>query len=174
MTGRERAAELIATWFYSGKSPKAPGTIGSLATLPLAYLLHLTGGAFLYVAATALVFVIGLWATRVELERRAAAGDEAHDPSDIVIDEVAGQLVAIAPLSIALTMMDVPAHIFPWPGWVGGFVAFRFFDILKPPPVSWAERAPGALGVMLDDVVAGALAALVMLGAAAIAHGWFG
>jgi phosphatidylglycerophosphatase A len=173
MTGTQRVAEAIATWLYTGKSPKAPGTVGSLATLPLAYLLHLAGGAYLYVVGIALAFFVGLWATRVELERRAAAGEEAHDPGDIVIDEVAGQLIAIAPLSIALTMMDTPAHVFPWPGWVGGFVMFRFFDILKPPPVSWAERLPGAMGVMLDDVVAGVLAALVMLAAAAVAHGWF-
>ncbi len=173
MTGVERTAEVISTWFYTGKSPKAPGTVGSLATLPFAYLLHFLGGAYLYVAGIALAFAVGLWATKVELERRAAAGEDAHDPSDIVIDEVAGQLIAIAPLSIALTMMEAPSHLFPWPGWVGGFVLFRLFDILKPWPVSWAERAPGALGVMLDDVVAGVLAGAVMLIAAAIAHGWF-
>ncbi len=173
MTGAQRAAEVIATWLYTGKSPKAPGTVGSLATLPLAYLLHLVGGAYLYVIGIALAFFVGLWATRVELERRAASGEEAHDPGDIVIDEVAGQLIAIAPLSIALTMMDTPSYVFPWPGWVGGFVMFRFFDVLKPWPVSWAEKAPGALGVMLDDIVAGVMAAIVMLVAAAVAHGWF-
>ncbi len=172
MTGSQRAAEVIATWFYTGKSPKAPGTVGSLATLPFGYLLHYLGGPIALGVGIAAAFVIGLWATKVELERRASKGQEAHDPSDIVIDEVAGQLIALLPLSIGLAMIGTEGHVFPWPGWIGGFVLFRFFDVLKPPPVSWAERAPGAMGVMLDDVVAGVLAALVMLAVAAVAHGW--
>ena len=58
-------------------------------------------------------------------------------------------------------------------GWVLGFLLFRFFDIVKPPPVNWADRIKGPLGVMLDDIVAGALTALITVMAAGIAHGWF-
>ena len=62
--------------------------------------------------------------------------------------------------------------MFPWPGWVAAFLLFRAFDILKPPPVSTAERLPGALGVMADDLVAGLISAILVTAAAAIAHGW--
>ena len=69
-------------------------------------------------------------------------------------------------------MMGAAPSVFPWPGWVGGFLMFRFFDIVKPPPVSWCDR-PGHWGVMLDDVVAGILAGALMLLAAGVSHGWF-
>ena len=90
----------------------------------------------------------------------------------MIADELAGQMLALAPLSLGLFLAGAPAHVFPWPGWVGAFVMFRLFDILKPPPVSTAERLPGALGVMADDLVAGLMAAIVVTIAAAVAHGW--
>ncbi len=96
-----------------------------------------------------------------------------QDPSEVVIDELAGMMLALWPLSAGLTLTGAQAHVWPWPGWVLGFLLFRFFDIVKPPPVSWAERVPGALGVMLDDVVAGGLTALIALVAAGVAHGWY-
>ena len=89
-----------------------------------------------------------------------------------MIDEVVGQWVALMPLSLGLWAAGAPAHLFPWPGWVGGFVLFRLFDIWKPGPVGWADRRKGPTGVMLDDVVAGVLAALVVTLLAAVAHGW--
>lgn len=159
---------LIATFFGVGLLPGAPGTWGSLAALPLAMLLHYLGGFPLLAAATLAIFFAGWWATAAET---ANGGD--HDPSEIVIDEVAGQLVALFPLSAGLWLMDRPPQVFPWPGWVAAFVLFRFFDIVKPFPVSWADRKPTPLGVMLDDIVAGVLAALVVLVSAAVAHGWF-
>ncbi|MEM6663784.1 MAG: phosphatidylglycerophosphatase A [Pseudomonadota bacterium] len=149
-----------------GRIPFAPGTWGSLAALPLAWACHYLGGSWLLVAVTVLVFLLGLWATAQHLQGRA------EDPSEVVIDEVAGQMIALWPLSIALTVVGADPHIWPWPGWVGGFVLFRFFDVVKPPPVSWADR-PGAWGVMMDDVVAGMLAGGVVLLSAGISHGWF-
>lgn len=143
----------------------APGTWGSLAAIPLAWLLHWAGGFWLVAGATAALFVLGLWASGVYLAGRA------EDPSEIVIDEVVGQMIALWPLSFGLMMAGAPAHIFPYPGWIGGFLMFRLFDILKPPPVSWADR-PGAVGVMMDDVVAGSLAGAAVALAAGLAHGW--
>ncbi|MEM7743499.1 MAG: phosphatidylglycerophosphatase A [Pseudomonadota bacterium] len=163
---RPALASQIATVGGVGFAPSAPGTFGSLATLPLAWALHAMGGIWLMVAATLALAVLGYWATRVYLAGRS------EDPKEVVIDEVVGQLIALWPLSAGLTLAGADPTTFPWPGWVGGFLMFRFFDIVKPPPVSWADR-PGALGVMLDDVVAGALAGTVMLLAAGVAHGWF-
>ena len=114
-----------------------------------------------------LVFLLGWWATVAETK-----GKEDHDPGEIVIDEVAGQWIALWPLSLGLWMISADPAVFPYPGWFGGFVLFRLFDILKPWPVSWADRQPTALGVMLDDVLAGILAALCVTALAAIAHGW--
>jgi phosphatidylglycerophosphatase A len=159
-------AAQIATVFGVGRVPRAPGTFGSLAAIPLAWGLHWAGGVMLFSAATVFLLVAGYWASRVYLDGKN------EDPSEVVIDEVVGMLIALWPLSWGLSMSGTAAHVFPWPGWVGGFLLFRFFDIVKPPPVSWADR-PGAFGVMLDDVVAGVLAGGMMLLAAGVAHGWF-
>ena len=156
---------LIVTGGGLGLIPKAPGTWGSLGALPRTWVLHGLGGLWLVAAATALVFVVGVWATHVYL------GGGAEDPSEVVIDEIAGQMLALWPLSFGLTHATVDPWLFPWPGWVGGFLLFRFFDIVKPPPVSWLDR-PGAWGVMLDDLAAGVLAAVVVTIAAGVAHGW--
>ncbi len=161
-----RAAELIATVGGIGRLPWAPGTWGTLVAIPLAWALHWAGGITLVVAATVVICGVGYWASGAYLDGRS------EDPSEVVIDEVAGMLIALWPLSWGLTMAGSESHIFPWPGWVGGFLVFRFFDIVKPPPVNWADR-PGPLGIMLDDVVAGVLTAVLMLIAAGVAHGWF-
>ncbi len=159
----------IATLGGIGRLPMAPGTWASLAALPLAALIH---GALSFpglLAATLGVLVVGGWAVAQDLRTR----DEA-DPAEIVIDELAGQWIALFPLSGGLWWMGADPAIFPWPGWVAGFALFRFFDIVKPPPVRWADRVPGALGVMLDDVAAGIMAGAVVMLAAAVAHGWLG
>lgn len=162
------AARLIATGFGAGLLPAAPGTWASLAALPAAMLLHRAGSFPLLLAATLAVLLLGFWAVSRELR-----GREGEDPGEIVIDEIAGQWIALWPLSAGLWWTGAAPHLFPWPGWVGAFLLFRFFDILKPPPVRWADRLPGAAGVMLDDVLAGLMAAAVLLLSAAVAHGWF-
>lgn len=182
--------ERVATLLGVGYLPGAPGTWASVLAIPLAWVLHALGGFLLLAVATLAVIVAGYWVTALVLAERAAhPGDAldlewdesnsafvrrgAEDPSEIVIDELAGMLIALWPLSAGLALTGAAWHVWPWPGWVLGFLLFRFFDIVKPPPVSWAERAPGALGVMLDDIVAGALTALLALLAAGISHGWF-
>jgi phosphatidylglycerophosphatase A len=158
---------IITTFGYVGLLPHLPGTWGSLAALPCAWALHWLGGFPLLLVATLVVIAVGTWATQVEL-----VGRELEDPSEIVIDEVAGMWIALFPLSLGLWMMGAPAHLFPWPGWLGAFVLFRILDMAKPWPMSWADRQKGSAGVMLDDILAGIITALVMALAAALAHGW--
>lgn len=156
----------ITSFFGAGLLPVAPGTWGSLAALPAGYLLHYLGGFPLLLAATVLVFALGLWATA-----KATEGQDDHDPSEIVIDEVVGQWIALMPISAGMWHAGFAPHLFPWPGWVGAFLMFRLFDIWKPWPVSWADNMHTPLGVMLDDVLAGIMAAIVVLGAAVLWHG---
>lgn len=150
-----------------GFAPVAAGTVGSLAALAAGYLLHWLGGFPLLAAATLAALAAGLWAARAEGD---APGK--FDPSWIVIDEVVGMWIALFPLSLGLWLHDAPPALFPWPGWVSAFLIFRLLDIWKPGPVGWADRRSGAFGVMIDDVIAGALAAVVVTAMAAIAHGW--
>ena len=155
---------VIATFFYAGTLRPAPGTWGSAAALPALYLLHVLGGFTLVVAATLVVFFVGWWGTAQETR-----GRDDHDPSEIVIDEVAGMWIALWPVSLGAQMAGAPVTAL-WPGWIVAFFAFRLFDIWKPGPVGWADRRSDALGVMLDDVAAGILAALVVAAAAGVAH----
>ena len=142
-------SKLIATVFGVGHMRPAPGTWGSAAGVGLAYLLHLLGGFPLLVVATVLVFFAGWWATAQETR-----GKDDHDPSEIVIDEVAGQFLALWVVSFGAAHAGVPAHAL-WPGWIAAFVLFRLFDITKPNLVGWADQRGDALGVMLDDMIAG-------------------
>jgi phosphatidylglycerophosphatase A len=133
-------AHLVATLGGVGLIRLAPGTWGSLVVLPLVLL----GPAACLVLALVLT-VAGFWAApRVTTGR----GD---DPSWFVADEGAGMLLALAALPAATL-----------PGVLLAFLLFRALDILKPWPVCWADAQPGAFGVMLDDVVAGVLAACVI------------
>lgn len=155
----------IATVGGVGLLRPAPGTWGSLAALPLAYGLHVFGGFPGLLLATIIVTGVGVWATAV-----STAGQHDHDPSEIVIDEVAGQFVALMPLSYPAWSMGIDITAL-WPGWIAAFVLFRLFDISKPGPVGWADRRHDAIGVMLDDVIAGILAAICVIALAGIYHG---
>ena len=162
-------SRIVATFLYVGYLKPAPGTWASAAALPVGFLLHGMGGFPALAVATAVAFLAGVWATG----RMIAAG-AGEDPAEIVIDEVAGMWLALWPLSAGLWLGGADPWVFPWPGWVGAFLLFRLFDIWKPGPVGWADRQPGAMGVMLDDLIAGAFAALGVTLAAALAHGAFG
>lgn len=158
---------LIATFGGIGLIPGPAGTWGSLAALPAGYALHWLGGFPLLAAATVAACALGFWAARVETFEQ-----DDLDPGHIVIDEVVGMWLALMPLSFGLWHADAPRGLFPWPGWVCGFLLFRLFDIWKPWPVRWADRRPGPAGVMLDDVLAGLMAAALVTLMAAVAHGW--
>ena len=157
-------SKLIATFFYTGLLPKAPGTWGSLAALPCAVALHGLGGFPALLLATVIVFFVGWWATIQE-----TSGRDDHDPGEIVIDEVAGQWVTLLPASYMFARHDLPLV---WPALLFGFIFFRLFDIFKPWPISWADRKETAFGVMLDDVLAGILAAAASAALAVLYH-WF-
>ena len=138
---------LVATFFGVGLLPWAPGTWASLATLPVAWLFHAVGGPHAAIIAIPVVFFAGWWAS-AEVSRRTTD----HDPGYIVIDEVAGQLVVIAAVAPDPLLYAI------------GFALFRLFDIVKPAFIGWADRTvAGGLGVMLDDLFAGACGALVLL-----------
>ena len=162
MTG---LARMIGTVLGVGYIRPAPGTWGSLVALPWAWLLHVLGGFPLLLLGVIAAFIKGWWATSV-MTRDSAD----HDPSEIVVDELAGQWIALLPISWAAWSMGLNILVM-WPGWIAAFILFRLFDILKPGPVGWADRRGDALGVMLDDVIAGVFAAVGVLVLAGLYHG---
>lgn len=144
-----RLADVIATWFGCGFFPIAPGTIGSLAAVLIAYLAYrewnytpqwllLPFGILLYP---------GIWAADV-----AAGSRGKKDPGFVVVDEVLGQWLTLA----GATALNTKS-------WVAGFLLFRLFDIWKPYPARQFEALPGGLGIVMDDVMAGVYGALVLL-----------
>ncbi|MGC1550304.1 MAG: phosphatidylglycerophosphatase A [Rhodanobacter sp.] len=137
----------LACGFGSGLTPVAQGTFGSLAAiLPWLLLRHLS--LSLYVLVIVLGFAVGVWACNVA--GRALGVD---DHRSLVWDEFIGQWIAL-----------IPALLAPWWAVVIGFVLFRLFDVWKPWPIRWLDRhLKGGMGVMVDDVVAGIFAAVVLV-----------
>lgn len=159
-----RISHLISTVFGVGYLRPAPGTWASLLALALAWGLHLLGGPVALVLGIILACASGVWAIASETD-----GKEDHDPSEIVIDEVAGQWVALLPVSLGAA--NVGADITSlWPGFLFAFLFFRLFDIWKPGPIGRADRRDDALGVMLDDILAGLAAAICVVITAYIYH----
>ncbi len=135
----------IATGFYSGYLPKAPGTWGSLVGLLLFFLLH-TLNLQIYLAVVAVIFVIGTFAAG-EAEKIM----DRKDPGLVVIDEIVG---------ILITMIAIPATPLAM---ALGFILFRIFDIWKPFPIRLIDqRFHGGLGIMLDDIVAGVFSLVIL------------
>jgi len=136
----------LALGMGSGLSPKAPGTAGTLLTVPLVYFLQ-QQTLLIYLLATLFVLVTGSWVCGY-----AAKKLQVHDHASIVYDEVAGFLI---------TMIMVPAG---WYWMFSGFVLFRFFDAVKPWPISWFDKnIHGGFGIMLDDVIAGLISLCCLL-----------
>jgi phosphatidylglycerophosphatase A len=162
---KQQWAKITATVFYVGYMKPAPGTWGSLVALPLAWLIYQIGGIWLFVLAIPAAYIKGYIATKWMTE-----GTENHDPSEIVIDEVVGQWIALLPVLIGASMANV-SSLSVWPGWIAAFAFFRLYDIVKPGPVGWADRKDNATGVMLDDVIAGVFAAVCVIALAGLWHG---
>ena len=153
-TGKPRLAVFIATAAGLGLLPKAPGTIGSLGGLALAGVLRLIlvnrGFSYPEIVVSGLLFLIvgtfiGIWAIR-----QVEGFWQSHDDQRIVIDEVLGQ---------AIPLFILPIHQISH--FLISFLLFRILDITKPGPIGWADRLPGPWGTLLDDLIAGALAALI-------------
>jgi len=142
-------ATLVATVFGIGRLNPGPGSWGSATTVLLwsaiAYALPTSLRTPVLVAASVLVMLIGIPAAT-----QVARASATKDPQFVVIDEVAGQLVALIAVPLA------------WKTFLAGFILFRAFDILKPPPVRQLETLPEGTGIVLDDVAAGFYALLVM------------
>jgi phosphatidylglycerophosphatase A len=147
MDARERWVRRLATWFGCGNVPLAPGTMGALGAVPLHYLLKRFNPA-VYFAAVAIISAVGIWSAD---EMAKLLGEK--DPQCVVIDEVAGTLIAMGMVQKRGTKAELLA-----------LALFRAYDILKPGPVGKAEHAkPPGLGIMADDLVAGLLAGLTTL-----------
>jgi phosphatidylglycerophosphatase A len=139
----------VATLFGLGRLGFAPGTLGSLVALPIAWLIMRFGGMYALLGVTAIVAIAAIWVSDAYARE---SGDK--DPQDCIIDEVAGQMLAcaLAPLSLA--------------GFALAFVLFRLFDISKLWPISAVERIGGGAGIVGDDMLAGLIAGIVVATAA--------
>lgn len=142
----------IASGFGIGLSPRAPGTVGSLAALVPWWFLLRDQPPWIYALALVVAFAVGVWAAGWVIDRT-----RIEDPGVVVWDEFIGQWIALFLL---------PAG---WPWIIAAFALFRLFDIWKPWPVRWADRQlHGGTGAMLDDVLAGIYAFLVVQALAAL------
>lgn len=139
----------LATWFGCGLMKPGPGTWGTIGALPFGILLMALGGWPLLLLSAIGICAAGYWAAGKFEEQ---SGD--HDNGAIVIDEVAGMWIALVPTALSIPYV------------IAAFVLFRFFDIFKPWPISWADKKlPGAFGVMADDIIAGIFVAIILAGA---------
>ena len=148
-----KVLKFITTGFYSGLAPTAPGTFGSLAYL-IIWLLLFQQSFYLQIFALLLVTIGGYLATKAYLQLISSeSSDDSHaDPSYIVIDEWAGLALALLAASKTEPFTILLA-----------FMLFRLFDIWKPWLIAKADNLAGALGIMADDLLAGAGAALILI-----------
>jgi phosphatidylglycerophosphatase A len=147
----DRVAVAIATAGGTGYSPFAPGTVASALTVLVLWLVPFSRGGL--VAVLVIVGVVGTWAA--ERAERVLGG---KDPGAIVIDEVAGMIVSVVAFPLTLPLLLV------------GFLLFRLFDVMKPPPAHASQQLRGGIGVMIDDLIAGVYALIVLV----VARGIFG
>ena len=142
-------AKAVATFFGIGRLRPAPGTWGSLATALLWWLIasHLPVTLRIPIILLLIVVTVAIGIPAATLEARSCG---RKDPSHVVIDEVAGQLLTLVACPIA------------WRALLAGFILFRVFDILKPPPVRSMERLPEGTGIVVDDLGAGIYAWIVL------------
>jgi phosphatidylglycerophosphatase A len=135
----------VATLFGAGRSPFAPGTFGTLATIPLLLLAGWLLPSWGMAIATIGLILLAVWTAGIGAR---VLGE--HDPRAVVIDEAAGFFV---------TLLWLPLGTFTL---TAGFLLFRMMDVLKPPPARRAESLPGGWGIVIDDCIAGAYANLAL------------
>ena len=159
-----RVARVLAIWFGAGLLRPAPGTWGSLVAVILALLIDRYLGFPVLLVATVAVTALGFWAVSVELRDTPSL-----DPSEFVIDEVAGQWIALLFSSAAFWGRGHEGFL-PYPAPIAAFLFFRLFDIWKPWIIGRADRRHDPAGVMLDDLWAGLFAGIATILAAAAYH----
>lgn len=143
---KQKLVILLATFFGSGKLPKSPGTWGTLATIPLWYLLATNLHVVTYMIVTLLLCVAAILIAQAYENMT-----NTHDSKEIVIDEVVGFLI---------TMTWLPMT---WQSLVAGFVLFRIVDIAKPPPIRQLDqKVKGGVGVVIDDIAAGVVCNIIL------------
>jgi phosphatidylglycerophosphatase A len=156
---------LFSTGLGAGLAPWAPGTAGSALGLAAAWLLAKTltrNGESVAAGVGLLMSALVVSVVAVPLATRTARALGAQDPGCIVIDEVAGQLIA----SSAVPFFAYPTGAAAAWAWLASFLGFRLFDIWKPGPIRRLQHLPGGLGIVVDDVLAGVLAFGTTAGAA--------
>jgi phosphatidylglycerophosphatase A len=129
-----------------GYARYAPGTVASAVALPIAYVIAHAGNRFVLLLGAIVALAVGAWASEIY-----AAETKIFDPSECVVDELAGQWIACAFAPVSLL------------GFALAFVLFRLFDIWKPWPIRYTERWHGGLGIMADDVVAAVMAGIILV-----------
>jgi phosphatidylglycerophosphatase A len=135
----------LCTWFGCGSQMKGSGTVGTLGGLAFAFIISIMAGHLGLFIFAIIISGLGFWASS-EYMKEVGQGDHG----EIVIDEVAG---------IFITLCFIPFSFF---GWICAFAAFRLFDIWKPFPASYFDKMKNAYGVMMDDIVAGLMAGIVL------------
>ncbi len=152
----DRLAEAVAVCGGVGRIGPAPGTLAALITVPVGLILHAAGGATAVVAAVTVVTACGWWAA--DRYERVTGG---HDAPEVVVDEVAGMLLALAGAGGDVILV------------ITAFILFRILDIGKPFPISWLDaKVPGGFGVMVDDLAAGGLALCGTVGVGVLLDAW--
>ncbi len=142
---QKKLISLLATGFGAGLSPKMPGTVGTLAAIPLWYLLYLTG-PYAYMVITFFLVIAAIF-----ISDAYEKDLPSHDRPEIVIDEIVGFLITMTWLPFSLTYL------------VLGFVLFRVLDIWKPYPIRYLnDKVRGGFGVVIDDVAAGLIANIIL------------
>jgi len=145
MNFREKLVMALATGCFTGYIPFAPGTFGSIVGIPLCFLLSKTK------LSVAILFILIFIFFAIWIANKAEKVLKQNDPGCIVIDEIAGIMIAL--LGLPFNTISVAA----------GFVTFRFFDILKPFPIRYMERRlAGGTGVVMDDLMAGVYSNIVL------------
>lgn len=132
----------------------AQGSAGSALALVIGFALYELAGLFLLIMATIVVTILGFWST--------SGIDPTSDPASIIIDEAAGQMVALIPVPILLNSKLFPEN-YGVLVWLAAFALFRLFDILKPSVIGWVDRSHMRGSIMIDDLLAGATAAIIFV-----------
>ena len=144
-TFKKKSIQFFATGGLIGFSPVAPGTLGSLTAMPLCLFVSLLA------TEVAVFFVVVLTLVSTWIAHAAERMASQNDPNEVVIDEMCGMVVTLFALPFT------PVFI------IGGFALFRVFDIFKPFPIGWIDqKISGGVGIMLDDVIAGLIANLLL------------